>query len=674
MHRFAGLALLLITLVSVWLMSSYAAAGVSYAPISSAAPADPITHTLYLPLIAKPAPTIPYVLTKIKLPTGSHPHGIALDVDRQRAFVSNHGKNSLSVIDTAAMIVSATIPLPYATGPNGVAYHAGTDRVFIANRDSSNLSIVDPTHGLWIANRAVGDLPDGVAVAGDLIYVANFGSNSVSILDAQTTFVTNTLSLGVEPAMFTQLEDSATVFLSSHGNGMVYFLQDGAYLNSNSGIVAPYGLAIDQITHRLYVANRGEARTMTMLDVDPNSIKGTINVGQEPYVIGVNSRTGHVFVSLGDRVNVYDRRDNALITSLPVGTGAEEGLAIDPERGLVYVTSRDTDEVTVIQDIPTYDIAYLSIHIGYTDAPYVKSNILLMNDTGQHTTTLHLAANAWDDNTDLTWRPDGKRLAYTSYRSHTGEIYAIDPLGDSEVNLTNSPTTQDKEPAWSPDGSQLAWTRGLDIWVMNADGSNQRQLTSGLSAWAPHWSPDGQWLSLTGVVSPTSRETILLVPASGGTPIDLINDPASDNFEAAWSSTGDEIAFASNRDTPISGTYKSEIYKVNVHTLVQTRLTHDGGAGSPTWSPDGTHLAFLGATGLYVMDPDGSNLRSLPMLTGYPRQIAWSPDSRRIAGQSGITTTDIEIYVIDVATGDVRRLTNNDVYDAYPVWRPDTWK
>jgi YVTN family beta-propeller protein len=672
-HRAALLALLTAFAIVGW-AGSIAASHATAAPVRSAIPDDPITHTLYLPLIAKPAPTIPYVLAKIKLPAGSHPHGIALDTDRQRAFVGNHGTNSLSVINTAALIVSATIPLPYATAPNGVAYHAGTDRVFVANRDSNNLSIVDPTNGVWIANRAVGTLPDGVAASGDLIYVANFGSNSVSILDAHTTLVTRTLSLGVEPAMFTQLEDSGTVFLSSHGNDTIYFLQDGAYLNSNSGIAAPYGLAIDQITHRLYIANRGEARTLTLLDVDPNRIKGAINAGQEPYVIGVNSRTGHVFVSLGDRVNVYDRRDNALIASLPVGTGAEEGLAVDPARGLIYVTSRDTDEVTVIQDIPTFDIAYLNIRIGYTNAPPVKSDILLMNDTGQHTTTLHLVASTWDYNTDLTWRPDGKRLIYTSYRTMTGEIYATDPLGNSEVNLTNSPAARDGEPAWSPDGTKIAWNRDNNIWVMSADGSNPVQLASALGARTPLWSPDGQWLSFTGVMSATSHDTILLVPAAGGAPIDLINDSASSNFDAAWSPNGDEIAFVTDRHSPISGTYQTDIYKVNVHTLAQTRLTYDGGSGSPTWSPDGTRIAFFGISGLYIMDPDGSHIRSLPTLTGYPQQIAWSPDSRWIAGQSGSSTNDIEIYVIDVVTGDVKRLTTNAIYDAYPVWRPDTWK
>jgi YVTN family beta-propeller protein len=676
MRRFAALALLLIALVTGWSMNNRIAAGVADIPIGQAAPADPITHTLYLPLIAKPAPTIPYVLTKIKLPAGSHPHGIALDVVRQRAFVGNHRTNSLSVIDTAAMSVSATIPLPYAVGPNGVAYHAGADRVYIANRDSNSLSIVDPTHQAWIANRAVGSSPDGVIVAGDLIYVANFGSNSVSILNAQTNLVSTTLALGVEPAMFTQLEDGDFVYLSSHGNDTVYFLQNGTYANSNIGIPAPYGLAIDQITHRLYVANRGEAHTTTLLDVDPNWNKGTINVGQEPYVIGVNSRTGHVFVSLGDRVNVYDRRDNALITSIPVGTGAQEGLAVDPEHGLIYVTNRDTDEVTVIQDIPTYDIAFVTlarIQLGR----YPEADVRLMDDSGQHTLTLRLGTYR-DYSANLVWRPDGKRLAYA--RSGGGghmDIYTVDPNGDNNVNLTNSINDSDSNPAWSPDGSKIAWTKS-GLWVMDADGSNQVRLTSGPGL-KPLWSPDGQWIGVVGF------DGIFIIPANGGTPLNLTNDPGNDDMPGNWSPSSDEIVFETSRHKILSGTtvitYNFELYKVNIHTLVQTRLTDNlSEDNDPAWSPDGAHIAFLsdrevggGNRGLYVMNSDGSNTRRLtgPMWMLGP--ISWSPDSRRVAVQGG-SDVSAEIYVIDVVTGDIKRLTNDTVRDYEPVWRPDTWR
>src|SRR5512139_2131124 len=103
--------------VLVWLAGSAAARGSQAAQpiaVTEARALTTLTSTVYLPFIAKPAPTVPYVLVKIKLPPGSHPHGIALDLNGKRAFVGNHQANTLSVIDTAAMTLAATIALPAA--------------------------------------------------------------------------------------------------------------------------------------------------------------------------------------------------------------------------------------------------------------------------------------------------------------------------------------------------------------------------------------------------------------------------------------------------------------------------------------------------------------------------------------------------------------------------------
>ena len=87
-----------------------------------------------------------------------------------------------------------------------------------------------------------------------------------------------------------------------------------------------------------------------------------------------------------------------------------------------------------------------------------------------------------------SWSPDGKRIAFTSSRDGNMEIYVMDADGNNQQNLTNRPHL-DWEPSWSPDGKRIAFMSNgeggleikdgnLEIYVMDADGSNQRNLTN----------------------------------------------------------------------------------------------------------------------------------------------------------------------------------------------------
>jgi Tol biopolymer transport system component len=95
------------------------------------------------------------------------------------------------------------------------------------------------------------------------------------------------------------------------------------------------------------------------------------------------------------------------------------------------------------------------------------------------------------------WSPDGSRIAFESIRDGDYEVYAMEANGDSQVRMTNS-SFADWFPRWSPDGTRIAFVRsnGSDkIHVMNADGSGQTLLTNtpeDVSDWYPSWSPDGE--------------------------------------------------------------------------------------------------------------------------------------------------------------------------------------
>ncbi len=260
------------------------------------------------------------------------------------------------------------------------------------------------------------------------------------------------------------------------------------------------------------------------------------------------------------------------------------------------------------------------------------------------------------------------------------EVFSINPDGSGERVLTNHPA-RDGDPSISPDGRTIAFesfrSGFSELWTMNSDGTNLRQLTFN---GAPEdrgssWSPDGSQIvyHTTEFRAPSgpghSSFEIMIINADGTGQTRLTNNNFQDSLPS-WSPDGTKIAFFSNRDGD------GEIYVMNVDGSNVTRLTNSPGEDAhPMWSPDGSQITFhtrrFGSLDVMVMNADGSNQRLVTAGTPTTSEYfpVWSPDGTMITYTGNtLDRTNFDVYVINVDGTGVRQLTFGAGFDGRCDW------
>ena len=326
-----------------------------------------------------------------------------------------------------------------------------------------------------------------------------------------------------------------------------------------------------------------------------------------------------------------------------------------------------------------------------------NAEIYIMNPDGTQQTNL---TNDPSADYNPVWSPDGTKIAFNSDRDGNGEIYVMGADGSDPTNLTNH-ADDDWFPVWAPNGGKIAFMTDrestgppilnnspkiiiplfdIEIFVMNADGSGQTNLTND-PAWDgyPSWSPDSSRIAFQ-----TDRDggpVVLVLPedlgyeiysvnADGSSPTRLSWSPQDDMYPC-WSPDGSKIAFQSDRDG------NNEIYTMNPDGSGQTRLTNHPDIDSmPTWSPDGDWIAFHsfrdGNAEIYRMTAAGLTKTRLTTSSEWDWGPSWSPDGSQIVFESS-RAGNMEIYRMNADGSSQTRLTNDPDWDAHPFWGTFGW-
>ncbi|HYE86832.1 MAG TPA: hypothetical protein VEA16_10785 [Vicinamibacterales bacterium] len=209
------------------------------------------------------------------------------------------------------------------------------------------------------------------------------------------------------------------------------------------------------------------------------------------------------------------------------------------------------------------------------------------------------------------WAPDGRAIAYTSYRSGTPDILISNIFAGTMENPTKG-VGSNFLPVFSPDGSRIAFMSNRDgnpeIYVINLNGSNLTRLTNNPATEStPTWAPSGTQIAFTSDRSGSPQ--LYVVNADGSGLRRLTSESYADR--ATWSPAPyNEIAFSARTGPGF------DIKIHNIATGETRQITFGEGTNeSPAWSPNGRHLAFMstraGRSQIFTVDRDGRNLRQI---------------------------------------------------------------